>query len=60
MELNSRIKIILQTVGAAKRRLERAKMHIEHGGITLTNIDKILSNIEILEKELRNYGRGKN
>lgn len=52
MDDKARLRTILQLVGAGRRRIERAKEHIDKSGFN-TRIDKVLNEIDLLERDLK-------
>lgn len=54
MDDKARLRTILQLVGAGRRRIERAKEHIDKGGFC-TNIEMTLYRIQELEQDLKRY-----
>lgn len=56
MEKKARLKIISQILRAGKRKIEHAKEHCIKGGFH-THIDNVLREIEVVEQELKFYGR---
>ena len=56
MDKKARAKIISQILRAGKRKIEHAKEHCIEGGFH-SHIDNVLREIEIVEQELKFYGR---
>lgn len=54
MDDKARLRTVLQLLGAGRRRIERAKEHLEKGGF-YTNIKDVLYEIDNLERGLKGF-----